>query len=152
MSTGCGLLGSDIGWQPTTYPVFMAVTASTVTVTTSPVSTTNKKWEQLCVPALQDGQTDPMGIGSTAMKPAVISGQPFISCQHAWPSLPAPLGTISTTASSVITIPARADTEAVAHTVKEDELPVHVTKPEEEVNDEVVRMASNVPIILLLLK
>ena len=82
------------------------------------------------MPALQ--------VGSTSMQPAAMSGQPFNSTQHAWPSLPAPLGTTSTTASGIITTPARADTEAVDHTVQEDVLPVQVTKPEEEVHAEVV--------------
>ena len=80
MSTVCGLLGSRNGCQFTPYPVPTAATTSTVTITTSPVSTTNQKWEQhykLWVPAPQGGRRDPLGNGPATIQTATLPGQPF---------------------------------------------------------------------------
>ena len=67
LATGVGLLGSMKSYQFTPYPVTTAATASTVPVTTSPVSLTTQEWEP------------------------TISGQPLVLSKHDWPSLPAPL-------------------------------------------------------------
>ena len=135
---GCGLLGSMIRSQLTSNPVITAPTASTVTVTTSPVSLTTQKWEhyKLRVPAPQVGRIDPMRIGSTVTQPT-MSGQPIILSQHAWPSLPAPLEK---------TIPtARADTSADDPKVQEDASDVPVAKPAEQTINEDDHITGDVP-------
>ena len=87
-----------------------------------------------------------MGIGQNATQPDAITGQPIISSQQAWPSLPATLGTTSPIVSSISTNPARAATEAVDPLVQKEALPVLITKQEEGVNYEVVQVANDIPI------
>ena len=68
-------------------------------------SMSNQQWEQhykLWVPAQQGGQINPMGIGTSAIQPAAILGQPINFSQQTLPSSPAPMGTTITTASSVL--------------------------------------------------